>query len=78
MNDAKRSIEQYTSAKTECEEKITDSSRKIEAIREELGTLDGKQHTLRPSLKLDTLENRCMGEWVYGRMGTWENGCMGE
>ena len=61
VNDIMRSIEQYTTAKSVCEEKIALSSEVIAQIRDELGSLDKKLHTLRPGLKLDTLENRCMG-----------------
>ena len=66
VNDIKRSIDQYTSARAECEDKIADSSEKIKVVREELVTLDEKLHALRPALKLDTLENRCMGKWRNG------------
>ena len=82
VNEAKKSIEQYSMARTEYEEKMRESSETIKAIRGELATLDEQLHTLRPGLKLDTLENRCtgMGVWKYGRIwgiGVWKYGRMG-
>ena len=58
--DVTRSIEQYTAARNACEEKIAESTDIIRQIMEELVSLDGRLHTLRPGLKLDTLESRCM------------------
>jgi hypothetical protein len=58
VDEAKRSIEQYTAARAEYEQKIGESSETMKLIREELVTLDAKLHALRPGLKLDTLENR--------------------
>ena len=74
VNEAKKSIEQYSMARTEYEEKMRESSETIKAIRGELATLDEQLHTLRPGLKLDTLENRCTGEWEFGNMGVWGMG----
>ena len=79
MDDAKRCIEQYKGARVEYEQKSAESSDIIKTIREEMGTLDEKLHSLRPGLKRDTLENRCMGDWVHGRidygnLSVWENG----
>ena len=78
LNEAKRLIEQYTAAKAEYDQKVEESSEIIESVRIELRTLDEALRTLRPGLKLDTLENRCTREWAYERMGVWENGHMGE
>ena len=78
MNDAKRCIMQYKGARTEYEQKIAESSEIIKTIREEMATLDEKLHSLRPRLKRDPLENRCMGDWVHGRIDVWEIGYMGE
>ena len=66
VNDAKRSIEQYRTAESEYDEKVAESSGKIKQIREELVTLDERLHALRPRLRLDTMENRCMGERGMG------------
>ena len=77
LNEAKKLIEQYTAAKAEYDQKVEESSEIIESVRKELRTLDEALHTLRPGLKLDTLENRCMGEWVYGEWGMG-NRCMEE
>ena len=52
---------------------MEESSEVIDNIREELATLDKRIRSLRPGLKLEALENRCMGEWGigYGRMEYW-------
>ena len=55
-------IEQYKTAEAEYNVKVAESEEKIKVIKEDLVTLDEKLHTLRPGLKLDTIENRCMGE----------------
>lgn len=60
VDDVRRSIEGYTAAKNTCDEKITQSSEVLQQLREEFAALDKRLHTLRPGLKLDTLEKRCM------------------
>ena len=70
MTELKRSIEGYTAAKEGHDQKITECSEFIQQIGAELKTLDERLRALRPRMKLDTLDNRCMGtgvwEWVYG------------
>lgn len=67
VNEAKTNIEKYTAARVEYEEKITESSDTIKSIREEMANCDELLQELRPGLKLDTLEERCM----YGWLGVW-------
>ena len=83
MTELKRSIEGYTAAKEGHDQKIAECSEFIQQIGAELKTLDERLRALRPRMKLDTLDNRCMGtgvwEWVYvnGCVGTgiWERVC---
>lgn len=77
MEDVRRSIERFTESKNTCDKKATECSEILQKLREELAALDKRLHTLRPGLKLDTLEKRCMGMG----MDIWEWGiekrCMG-
>ena len=61
VEDVRRSIERFTESKNMCDEKVTQSSEILQQLRKELEALDKRLHTLRPGLKLDTLEKRCMG-----------------
>lgn len=58
VEDVRRSIERFTESKNMCDEKVTQSSEILQQLRKELEALDKRLHTLRPGLKLDTLEKR--------------------
>ena len=56
---AKEKIDEYNQVKARFEAQKKDNEEKLEDIRQTLGQVDTSLRTLRPSLKLDSLNDRC-------------------
>ena len=63
MKELEKSIQQYKLEQQNYEEKLKLNSEELKKLRAHLEDVDKKVQALRPSIKLDTLDNRC--KWSF-------------